>query len=123
MRTKLRPLFVALAFLAGVRQAAAQVTNLGIAPAGNQSVLYWPVTLANYALQSATNLASTNWVTATNTVQLIAVSVTNTTPASFFRLYFNNSSASNGVVLIPAGSFTMGDTLDGEYDAIPTNIY
>ena len=27
------------------------------------------------------------------------------------------------MALIPAGSFTMGDTLDGESDAIPTNIY
>jgi formylglycine-generating enzyme required for sulfatase activity len=27
-----------------------------------------------------------------------------------------------GMVLIPAGTFTMGDTLDGESDAIPTNI-
>jgi formylglycine-generating enzyme required for sulfatase activity len=27
------------------------------------------------------------------------------------------------MVLIPAGSFTMGDTLDGELDAIPTNVY
>ena len=28
-----------------------------------------------------------------------------------------------GMVLIPAGSFTMGDNLDGESDAVPTNIY
>jgi formylglycine-generating enzyme required for sulfatase activity len=28
-----------------------------------------------------------------------------------------------GMVLIPAGSFTMGDTLDGESDAIPTVTY
>ena len=27
------------------------------------------------------------------------------------------------MALIPAGSFTMGDTLDGETDAIPTNVY
>ena len=27
------------------------------------------------------------------------------------------------MALIPAGSFTMGDTLDGESDAIPTNVY
>ncbi len=29
----------------------------------------------------------------------------------------------NSMALIPAGSFTMGDTLDGESDAIPTTIY
>ena len=28
-----------------------------------------------------------------------------------------------GMALIPAGSFTMGDTLDGESDAKPTNVY
>jgi formylglycine-generating enzyme required for sulfatase activity len=27
------------------------------------------------------------------------------------------------MALIPAGSFTIGDTLDGESDAIPTNVY
>jgi formylglycine-generating enzyme required for sulfatase activity len=27
---------------------------------------------------------------------------------------------SDGMALIPAGSFTMGDTLDGEPDAVPT---
>ena len=29
----------------------------------------------------------------------------------------------SGMVLIPAGSFTMGDTLDGDANAIPTNVY
>jgi formylglycine-generating enzyme required for sulfatase activity len=29
----------------------------------------------------------------------------------------------NGMALIPAGSFQIGDTLDGESDAIPTNVY
>ena len=29
----------------------------------------------------------------------------------------------SGMAFIPAGSFTMGDTLDGESDAIPTNVY
>ena len=28
-----------------------------------------------------------------------------------------------GMAFIPAGLFTMGDTLDGESDAIPTNVY
>lgn len=28
-----------------------------------------------------------------------------------------------GMALIPAGAFTMGDNLDGESDAIPTNVY
>jgi formylglycine-generating enzyme required for sulfatase activity len=31
--------------------------------------------------------------------------------------------SADGMALIPAGTFTMGDTLGGEGDAIPTNIY
>jgi formylglycine-generating enzyme required for sulfatase activity len=31
--------------------------------------------------------------------------------------------APSGMALIPAGSFTMGDTLDGEGDAIPMSVY
>ena len=37
-----------LALLAGAYSALAQVTNLGIAPAGGQSVLYWPNSPTNY---------------------------------------------------------------------------
>jgi sulfatase modifying factor 1 len=35
----------------------------------------------------------------------------------------NLYSAPAGMVLIPAGAFIMGDSLDGESDAIPTNVY
>ena len=90
-------------------------------PAGNQTVLFWPTTLPNYVLQSTTNLASPNWVTVSNTVPVIAVTVTNASPANYFRLIRNTTS--DGMAFIPAGSFTMGDTLDGEIDAIPTNVY
>jgi len=33
------------------------------------------------------------------------------------------TTTSDGMALIPAGAFTMGDTQDGESDAIPTNVY
>lgn len=67
----------------------------------------------NYAVQTVATLpGGTNWVdyiqlpttTAVNTNQLIA---------------FNPPV---GMTLIPAGIFKMGDTLDGESDAIPINI-
>ena len=117
MKTRIS-LLIMVALLACVHSALAQVTNLGIATAGNQSVLFWPTTLPNYILQSSTNLNSTNWVTVSNAVPLNAVTVTNISPASFFRLVQNT--ASDGMAFIPAGAFTMGDYLDGESDAIPT---
>src|ERR1035438_4720096 len=116
MKTKLHFLFIGLAMLAGVHSALAQVTNLGIAPAGRQSVLYWPVSTTNYVLQTVTNLTSTNWVTARTAFAVNAAQVTNAAPAGFFRLQPTTVPA--GMALIPAGWFTMGDTLDGLSDAI-----
>ena len=120
MTTKFRSLFITLALFAGVYPALGQLTNLGIAYASNQTVLFWPMTVTNCVLQSTTNLASHNWLTVSNAVPVAAVTVTNTSPAIFYRLYNTNPPA--GMALIPAGSFTMGDTLDGESDAIPTNV-
>ncbi|HEX9046200.1 MAG TPA: SUMF1/EgtB/PvdO family nonheme iron enzyme [Verrucomicrobiae bacterium] len=93
---------------------------MGIAPAGNQTVLFWPAAATNYTLQTTTNLTSPNWGPVTNGIPLIAISVTNLSPTMFFRLYNTNTPA--GMAYIPAGSFTMGDTLDNEVDAIPTNV-
>ena len=98
-------------------------------PTNNQVILYWPNTTSstNGELQSATNLDSTpNWESATDAFQVnygsqIAFSVTNAASARFFRLSLVPPAA-DGMVLIPAGTFTMGDTLDGESDAIPTNV-
>jgi len=122
MKTKLQSLFIGLALLAGVHPTTAQVTNLGIAPApGGQSVLYWPVSTTNYVLQTVTNLTSTNWSTVRTAYPVNAGQVTNSGASGFFRLQPVTVPA--GMALIPAGWFTMGDTLDGESDAIPTNIY
>ncbi|MGA2868332.1 MAG: NHL repeat-containing protein, partial [Verrucomicrobiota bacterium] len=60
--------------------------SLNIATTGNQSVLFWPASGNNYILQSTTNLASTNWVTATDAVPVTAFTVTNSSPARYFRL-------------------------------------
>jgi formylglycine-generating enzyme required for sulfatase activity len=111
-------LLLMIELLVGIHQALGQITNLGIASAGNQSVLFWPTTLPNYVLQSTTNLASPNWVTVSNAVPANAVCVTNASPANFFRLI--QSTTSDGMAFIPAGAFTMGDSLDGESDASPT---
>jgi hypothetical protein len=74
MKTKLRFLFIALALLAGVHSTLAQVTNLGIAAAGQQSLIYWPTSSAtNYVLQTTASLSSPTWVTASNAVTVNAV--------------------------------------------------
>jgi formylglycine-generating enzyme required for sulfatase activity len=131
MKTKLQSLFIGLVVLAGVHQATAQVTNLGIAPvADGQLLLYWPVSGTNYVLQTTTNLATPNWVTASNAVMVNAATVTNSAPAGYFRL-LATTNTTVGMVLIPAGSFTMGNYLfynsatnDPDItDANPTNVY
>ena len=122
MKTKLQSLFIGLALVAGVHSTTAQVTNLGIAPApGGQSVLYWPVSSTNYVLQTVTNLTSTNWSTVRTAYPVNAGQVTNSGASGFFRLQPVTVPAD--MALVPAGWFTMGDTLDGESDAIPTNIF
>ena len=131
MKTKLQSLFIGLALLAGVHRTTAQVTNLGIAPApGGRSVLYWPVSSTNYVVQTTTNLATPNWVTASNAITVNAATVTNSAPAGYFRLLATTNTTA-GMVLIPAGSFTMGNYLfynsatnDPDItDANPTNVY
>jgi formylglycine-generating enzyme required for sulfatase activity len=47
--------------------------------------------------------------------RVLGVAATNAAPT--------NPPAPAGMALIPAGTFTMGDSLDGESDAPPTNIY
>ena len=114
-------ILIAIVSIVRIHSTLAQVTNLGIAQAGNQSVLYWPNTNANFILQSTTNLTAPQWVTADDAVPVAAITVTNGLPQRFFRLLYTNPPA--GMVLIPGGLFTIGDTLDGENDAIPTNVY
>ncbi len=128
MRTKLRSLFIVLVLITGVHPALAQPT-LSIALVGNQALLFWPATATNYALQSATNLVSPDWESVTDAVLVtvnnaINATVTNLSSVTFFRLYNNNSPA--GMALIPAGTFTIGNSI-GDRDgamasANPTNV-
>lgn len=116
---------VALALLASVHQAAAQTarffrisgpsvtTIISFNPDGT---MVWNNALAgtNYTVQTATTLpGGTNWV---DYVQLPVTDGVNTNLLMDF-------SPPAGMAFIPAGVFTIGDTLDGESDAIPTNVY
>jgi len=128
MKTKLHSLFIGLALLASAYPVVAQPA-LGIVATNNQFILYWPLNVGgtNGVLQSATNLVSLNWLSATDAFPVnygsqIAVSVTNAPSARFFQLSLVPPTT-NGMALIPAGWFTIGDTLDGETDAIPASVY
>jgi hypothetical protein len=67
-------------------QYASPSPTLGIASAGNQAVLFWPASDANYAVQTTTNLSLPNWVTVTNGNPIIGITLTNSLPGAFFRL-------------------------------------
>jgi formylglycine-generating enzyme required for sulfatase activity len=97
---------------------------LWIAPAGNQVVLSWPAWASNYVLQSTTNFLPAAWSNVTNVPVIVNGRDTVTNPVSGTQQFYRLSllAIPSGMALIPAGSFTMGDTLDGERDAIPTNV-
>jgi formylglycine-generating enzyme required for sulfatase activity len=126
MKTKLTALLIWLALLVGIQSVFAQPV-LGIVPTNNQVILFWPITTngTNGVLQSTTGLVSPNWLSATDAFPVnygsqIAVSVTNAPSARFFRLSLVPPTT-DGMVLIPAGPFTIGDSLDGLIS--PTNVY
>jgi formylglycine-generating enzyme len=117
--------FIMMLLLAGIHQATAQGTQFfrisgpaatTITAFNADGTLVWSNALAgtNYTVQTVSSLpGGTNWV---DYVQLPVTNGVNTN-----HIFAFNPPA--GMVLIPAGSFTMGDTLDGESDAIPvTNV-
>jgi len=118
-------LFILMLLLAGIHQAAAQGTRFfrisgpastTITALNADGTLVWSNTMAgtNYTIQTVLSLpGGTNWV---DYVRLPVSSSVNTN-----LLFAFNPPA--GMALIPAGSFTMGDALDGDSGAIPTGVY
>ena len=123
MKTKVCSLLVAVASFAGVEQAAAQ---LPIISSFSQNGL---LVCSNLAPNS---LAIVEWASsvAGPWQGLVAVPATSngTIIASvpmFYRvrgLVPSTNAAPSGMALIPAGAFTMGDTLDGMSDAVPISV-
>jgi formylglycine-generating enzyme required for sulfatase activity len=124
---RLSPLLIGLALLFGALVVHAQPI-LGIVQTNRQVFLFWPSNFTTCTLQTCTNLRAASWLAATDAVPAIygsqiGVTVSNIAGARFFRLCNTNPpNTPFGMVLIPAGLFMMGDTLDGLSDAIPTNV-
>src|SRR5665213_1998530 len=123
MKITIQNFFLTLALLSGIYPAAAQDTRFfriaGPAPTTITAFrpdgsMVWSNTEpgTNYIVQSALSLSEgTNW---TDYVQLPVANRVNTNQLVDFN-------PPDGMVFIPAGIFTMGDVLDNESDAKPTN--
>lgn len=124
MKSKLHCLFIALGLFACVQQAAAQgaqffrisgPTATKITAFRPDGTLIWTnaPTNATFTVQTATSLVGdANWV------DYVQIPITNSVNTN--QLIDPNPPA--GMTLIPAGMFTIGDTLDGIATASPTNV-
>src|ERR1035437_5267385 len=130
MKIKLCYLFITLALMAGIHQVAAQLpvitsfsqngvlvcTNL---QPGSVASVEWASSLSgpwntNWAGLDAVTVNSNGTITVSVPMfyRVLGVAATN-----------NPTFTADGMAVIPAGAFTIGDTLDGESSAIPTNVY
>jgi len=119
-------LLINVAMLADIHQAIGQGTRFfrisgstatTITDFRPDGTLVWTNTPTNaiFTIQTATSLVGvSNWV------DYVQIPITNGVNTK--QIIDPNPPA--GMAFIPAGSFTMGDTLDGESDAIPvTNVF
>lgn len=103
-------------------------TNFAMAGAAPQMTILGEVGTTNQ-IWSATDLTQTDWAVVTNMVvtqnpYTFTDAVTPPGSQRFYRVVDPNWPASNppGMVLIPAGTFQMGDTFDeGEYYELPVH--
>jgi formylglycine-generating enzyme required for sulfatase activity len=107
---------------------AQPVLNIALTSA-NSVIIWWPSAPGGFVLQQNADLAMTNWANFGGLVQsnITTLSVTNPLPTGnlFYRLAYAPmpTAAPTNMAVIPAGPFTIGDTLDGEPDAIPASVY
>ena len=124
MKFKIRCLLVVLGLIAGIHEVAAQnmrffrVTGPAattIISLNQNGTLVWSNALpgAIYTVQTVASLSGgTNWV------DYAQLPTTNSVTTNLLVAFHPPSD----MALIPAGVFTMGDTLDGDSDAMPTNV-
>jgi len=132
MKSKLSFVLLAVVLAAGLHPAKADAApRLMVMSTNNQALLYWPSTETNYVLQYCTNLASPKWAYAMDAGKAVygtqtALTVTNLTRPRFFRLMrifaAPPTTPPSNLAPIPAGTFTMGDTLDGITNAHPVTV-
>jgi formylglycine-generating enzyme required for sulfatase activity len=108
--------------------------NMGLQSNGLAFTLFW-ATNTSLVVEACTNLANATWQpvqtnTLSNGISYFSDSQWTNYPSRFYRLStppppppFSIPDPAAGMAPIPAGSFTMGDTLDGESDAVPTSVY
>jgi formylglycine-generating enzyme required for sulfatase activity len=125
MKAKLHCLLIALTTFACIHSAAAQgeaffrisgPAATAITAFNPDGTIVWSNASVgtSYIVQIAASLSvGTKWV------DYVQLSVTNSVNTNLV-VAFNPPA---GMALVPAGVFTMGDTLDGESDAFPTNVY
>jgi len=95
---------------------------LTITRSGTNVILSWPTSMngfdySGYTLQYTSSLSPAAWRTVSPAPVVVSGRYTVTTPISGQQQFYRLNAS---MALIPAGSFTMGDTLDGESNAIPT---
>ena len=130
MKTKSRTISIglcawALGATVAAQAAAPLITDLAMVP---RLTIQSDVGTTNQ-IQYTNNLGQSNWAVLTNVVVTQSpyyfVDVTAPpAPKRFYRVvpFYLNSAAPSGMVLIPAGSFTMGDANDGDpYGDAPTH--
>jgi formylglycine-generating enzyme required for sulfatase activity len=127
MKTKIQSLFIGLALVAGVYRAAAQLpvitsfsqngvlvcSNLN---PGSTCTVQWASSLTgSWSNLYTLTVASNQSVVASVPMFYRVLGVASTNAAT--------TNAPAGMALIPAGSFQMGDSVDGESDAPVTTVY
>jgi|SRR5450756_760864 len=127
MKTKLRSCVIVLVLLAGVHRVPGQAVVINSFSQNGVLVCSGLQTGTVASVEWAASVSGpwqTNWAGLTG----VAVGSNGTISVSVPMFYRVRGVAGPpnppaGMTLIPAGSFTMGDNLDGEFDAMPTNVY